>query len=350
MNAEAPSSYLVRELSDAAGAARWDRFVNACPNATFLHRAGWKTVIEESFRHQSHYIYVERGGEIAGVLPLVHMKSRIFGNALVSIPFGVYGGPAGEDEMALRLLDAHAIELGERLDVDHIEYRTARATRPDWVTKADLYFTFRRPIVADAERNLASIPRKQRAVVRQSLKNGLEAAIDDDADAIHAVYAESVRNLGTPVFARSYFRNLKRVFGNDCELLSIRKDGRVVSGVLSFYFRDEVLPYYGGGVPEARKLGAADFMYWDVMRRAGERGCRIFDFGRSKQGTGAYSFKKNWGFAPEPLQYQFRLRRGQDVPDVNPLNPKYRLMIAMWKRLPLPVANTLGPFIVRSLG
>ena len=348
MNADGPQ-HVLRELSEQDH-VRWDSYVEKTPAATFFHRAGWQRVIEDSFSHNTHYVYVERGGAITGVLPLVHLKSRLFGSALISIPFGVYGGPVADDATAHDLLDAHALDLANRLDVDYVEYRSREPSRPDWPCRDDLYFTFRRSIEADPEKNLKAIPRKQRAVVRQSLEKGLTTSLEDTADGVYGVYAQSVRNLGTPVFAKRYFRNLKQVFGKNCELLMIHKDGRPVSGVLSFYFRDEVLPYYGGGTPDARKLGANDLMYWDLMRRAGEAGYRVFDFGRSKAGTGAFSFKKNWGFAPAPLHYEYRLRRIDSVPDHNPLNPKYRLMIAAWKRLPLPLANTLGPFIVRNLG
>jgi FemAB-related protein (PEP-CTERM system-associated) len=120
--------------------------------------------------------------------------------------------------------------------------------------------------------------------------------------------------------------------------------------VLNFYFRDEVLPFYGGGIAAARQLAANDFMYWEVMRRACERGYRIFDFGRSKIGTGSYAFKCNWGFHPSPLIYQFRLAPGRSMPDLNPLNPKLAVFIAAWKHLPLMVATRLGPLIVRGIG
>ena len=119
---------------------------------------------------------------------------------------------------------------------------------------------------------------------------------------------------------------------------------------MSFYFRDEVLPYYGGGTTAARQLAGNDFMYWEVMRRGADRGCRLFDFGRSKIGTGAHAFKHNWGFVPDKLNYRFRLAPGASIPDNNPNNPKYKLFIAAWKRLPLPVANLLGPHLVRGLG
>ena len=120
--------------------------------------------------------------------------------------------------------------------------------------------------------------------------------------------------------------------------------------MLSFYFRDEVLPFYGGGIRSARTLAANDFMYWEVMRMACARGCRVFDFGRSKIGTGSYAFKRNWGFQPTPLVYQYYLAAGHRMPDLNPLNPKFRVLSSVWKRLPLAVTTRLGPLIVRGIG
>jgi len=331
--------------------ADWDRFVETCPDATFFHRAAWKRIIERSFGHKTHYLYVERDAIIEGVLPLVEIKHRIFGHSLSSTAFCVYGGPAAANEAAAGMLDEAARALAQRLNVDYLEYRSQEGRGYDgFVAKSDLYVTFRKPIEPEVEKNLLAIPRKQRAMVRKAIKLGLASEIDVDAQRLHRVYAESVRNLGTPVFSSRYFEELRREFGDQAEILIVVKDGRPVSGVLSFFFRDEVLPYYGGGTGAARDLAANDFMYWEVMRRACERGCRVFDFGRSKVGTGAFDFKKFWGFTPQPLHYQYLMRRGDKPPDLNPLNPKLRIFIEMWKRLPLPVANFLGPWIVKNLG
>jgi len=246
-------------------------------------------------------------------------------------------------------LEYEAQRLGRELGVHHLELRNVEQRNPEWPTQ-NLYVTFRKKIVGDVEANMLAIPRKQRAMVRKGMQNGLASEVDEDVGRLHHVYADSVRNLGTPVFPKAYFRSLKEEFGRDCDIVTIVKDGRAVASVLNFYFRDEVLPYYGGGTHEARALAANDFMYWEGMRRAAERGCRLFDFGRSKAGTGSYEFKCHWGFAPTPLCYEYRLRPGRAIPEVNPLNPKYRAFIALWKRLPLPVAKLLGPAIVRSLG
>ena len=334
----------------AGDAPRWDVFVHDCPEATFFHRAGWSTVLERAYGHRTHYLYAERAGRIEGVLPLGHIKSRLFGNALISNPFCVYGGVAATEEaVAIQLEDA-AAALASDLGVDYLELRNRQRQREGWPVK-QLYVSFRRSIDSDPEANLKAIPRKQRAMVRKGINAGLVSCTDVDSDRFFAVYAESVRNLGTPVFPKRYFQCLCDVFGEDCKVLTVTTpDGRAISSVLSFYFRDEVLPYYGGGTPEARALKGYDFLYWELMRRASEQGCRIFDYGRSKVGTGSYSFKKNWGFEPEPLPYQFHLVKAKQLPDVNPLNPKYQMFIKLWKKLPLPVANRLGPLLSRSLG
>lgn len=349
MNASS-SDFRIGVLDDGTR-ERWDRFVDAHPDATFFHRAGWQRVLERSFGHRTYFLYAASGDTIRGILPLIHVKSLLFGNYLASTAFCVYGGPVAENDAALKALDDAAVKLGQELGVGHIEYRYRAAREiPGWTAKSGLYATFRKAIHADPEKNMLEIPRKQRAMVRKGIKFELASEIVDTPARLHPVYAESVRNLGTPVFSRRYFDTLKQEFGDACEILMVTHQGRDVAGVLSFYFRDEVLPYYGGGTAAARQLAANDFMYWEVMRRACERGVRIFDFGRSKRGTGAFDFKKNWGFTPEPLHYVYKLHKSTELPDLNPLNPKFRLFIETWRRLPLPIANLIGPHIVRSLG
>lgn len=328
----------------------WDRFVATLPQATFFHRAGWRRVFEKAFGLSTHYTYAERDGAIVGVLPLVHMRSRLFGNTLGSTPFLVEGGAVAEDVETARLLEEHATELRDRLGATSLEMRGPCADPEGWIERADLYVNFRKPISGDSDANMAAIRRKQRAMIRKGLNLGLASTADHDADTLHRVYAESVHALGTPVFPRRYFRLLCQVFGEDAEIVTIRDGEAPVASVLSFYHRDMVMPYYGGGTAAARLKAGNDVMYWEVMRRGAERGCRVFDFGRSKVGTGAYDFKANWGFTPEPLRYRYRLRPGAALPNLNPTNPKYRLVIEAWKRLPLPVANAIGPFIARNLG
>ena len=348
VNTGAPDAVQVRKLQPA-DFSRWDEFVRDCSEATFFHRAGWSPVIERAFGHRTNFLFAEAEGRIEGVLPLAEVRSFLFGNTLVSLPFCVYGGVAATTDRARRALDSAAVTLAEERRVDHLEYRSLVPHHAEWA-HTDLYVTFRKAIDPDPETNLLEIPRKQRAMVRKGIKAGLTGEIDDGVERFFAAYSQSVHRLGTPVFPRRYFEILRETFGADCEVLNVTRNGVLVASVMSFYFRDEVLPYYGGGTEEAREVAGNDFMYWELMRRACERGLRVFDYGRSKRGTGSFDFKKNWGFEPQPLNYEYRLVKGKRVAEVNPLNPKYRLLIKLWQRMPLSLANRIGPLIARSLG
>ena len=347
----------VRELTDS-DAGRWDAFVMASPDGTFFHRSAWRGIVEEVFGHRAYFLYAERDGRVVGVLPLARQRSRLFGDALISLPFCVYGGVVSADRAAAdALLDA-AESLAVDLGVGHLECRNLQRQRAaaldepasDWST-TDLYVTFRRAIVADPEANMAAIPRKQRAMVRKGIKAGLVSVVDDDVDRFFDLYADNVHRHGTPAQSRRYFETLQRTFERDCQVMTVvTPDGRAVSSVLSFLFRNEVLPYYAGDAVVSRATAANDFKYWELMRRSADDGRTLFDYGRSKVGTGPYDFKRNWGFTPQPLAYEYKLVRAASVPENNPLNPKYRAFIALWRRMPLPMANRLGPLLARSLG
>ena len=329
---------------------RWRAFVAACPDASFFHRIEWRDLLQEVFGHRPHYLVAERAGGIVGVLPLAEVRSLLFGHALVSLPFAAHAGVAAISEDVIAPLHRAAAELARTLGVDHLELRNRVRREAGW-PQQDLYVNFRRPISGDHETNLLAIPRKQRAMVRKAMQRGLTATVERSAKHFFDLYADNVQRHGTPALPRSYFERLLSAFGEDCDALVVSApDGRPVSGVLSFWFRDEVLPYYAGDLPAARALAANDFKYWALMQRAADRGVRLFDYGRSKRGSGSYDFKRNWGFEPEPLAYEYTLCTGSKVPQHNPLNPKYRALIALWQRLPRPVANALGPRIVRGLG
>ena len=335
---------------DVAMAAQWDSFVLACPEATFFHRAGWQKIVQDIFHHDTYFLYVEAGGHIQGVLPLGHVKSWLFGNSLVGLPFAVYGGVAAVNAQAAEALEQEAQQIAKRLGVSHLEWRNVKPRHSDWPAQ-DLYVTFRKEILPEEAVNMQAIPRKQRAMVRKGIKNGLVSQLDHDVDRFFALYADNVHRHGTPAMPKRYFKALLKEFGADCEVLTVTApDGRPLSSVLSFYFRDEVLPYYAGDDESARDLAANDFKYWELMRRACERGLKMFDYGRSKQGTGSYAFKKNWGFEPKPLHYEYCLYTRAGIPQNNPSNSKFKLLIKTWRHLPIGLANWLGPFVVRNLG
>ncbi len=189
------------------GAAQWDAFVQRCPSASFFHRAGWQRILRDVFKHDTHYLYSHADGCIDGVLPLAHVDSLLFGKSLVSLPFAVYGGVAAEHEAAAHALESEARALAQRLGVAHLELRHVQPRHTDWPTQ-DLYVTFRREIHAGEEANMLAIPRKQRAMVRKGIKNGLVSAIDPDVDTFFALYADNVHRHGTPAMPKRYFQAL----------------------------------------------------------------------------------------------------------------------------------------------
>jgi FemAB-related protein (PEP-CTERM system-associated) len=219
---------------------------------------------------------------------------------------------------------------------------------------SETYLGFSRPLAGDDDAELLAIPRKQRAEVRKAL--GFELTVETgstarDRQAHFEVYATSVRNLGTPVFPPSLFAAVLDEFGEEADILTVRECGRPIASVLSLYWRGTVLPYWGGGTAEARTWRANDLMYYALMLHARkEKACNRFDFGRSKAGTGPAAFKRNWGFEPVPLSYAKLSLGGAPLRDINPMSAKYRFQVTAWQKLPLWLANRLGPLISRGLG
>ena len=356
MNAPMPKAKMsVREadLADANEAARLDAWVMQHSGGLPFHRPKWLTAIAAGTGQAAHCLIAETGGEIAAILPFHLVHSPLFGRALVSSGFAVGGGILSDSRVATRKLAAAICDLSVRWSCPTVELRGGSLPGGDWIEKSDAHANFRKALQPDDETELLAIPRKQRAEVRKGLDNCLTIETgreQRDLDWHYAVYAESVRNLGTPVFPRSLMTSVVEAFGDEADILTVLHDGKPVASVLSLYHQGTVMPYWGGGVWDARRLRANDVMYYALMNHARRRACTHFDFGRSKTGSGAFSFKKNWGFDPEPMSYAVHTADGQEPRDVNPNSPKYKAKIAMWQKLPLPIANWLGPWIAKGLG
>lgn len=340
----------VCDLSDVSDRSRVEAFVAAQPDSTPFHLPSWSLAIERGCGASAHYMVAERDGAIIGVLPLHAMRSPLFGNALVSAGFAVGGGVLGEGSA----LTEAAVHLAGRLGCPTVELRGGALPDDGWTIDSDTYLGFVQPLAIDDEAQLLAIPRKQRAEVRRAIGFGLEVQVGRDDQMIGAhyrVYAESVRNLGTPVFPAKLFREVINAFGDDADILTVLKDGHPLASVLTLYHRGVAMPYWGGSVAAARTWRANEMMYYALMLHVrAQKGCHSFDFGRSKAGTGPAAFKKNFGFTPTPLHYAKRALDGRVLRDINPLSPKYRMQIALWQKLPLPVANLIGPWISRGLG
>lgn len=343
------------DLADPHEAARLECFVAAHAEATPFHRPAWLQAVAAGTGNQALALVAERQDEIVAYLPLNEIHSPIFGRLLASSGFAVGGGLlVAEGANAAALFHA-AEELALRRSCPAIELRGGVLPRglSGWTLKNESHCGFVLPLAGDDEAQLQAIPRKQRAEVRKGLANPLEVETgtsERDRAAHYAVYAESVRNLGTPVFPRALFDAVLDRFGPDADILTVRHEGNPVASVLSLYHRGAVMPYWGGGAWAARGLRANDRMYFALMLHARRRGCTHFDFGRSKTNSGAYHFKRNWGFEPEPLTYASWTAPGAQARDADPTSARHKLQIAVWQRLPLGLANRLGPWIARGLG
>lgn len=340
-------------ISDGVADSDLAGFLSDTPGSTPFHSAAWGHAIEQSTGHRWHCLSArDADGALIGVLPLHHIRSRLFGSALVSSGFAVDGGIVVRDPRAIAPLADAAIALARELGLAGVELRGG-ALPDGWAHDRMSHLGFVRPLAADAEAELSAIPRKHRAEVRKALANPLDVSVGRsvaDRAAHYTAYATSVRNLGTPVFPKRLFAAVLDQFGEDADILTVRHDGAVVASVLSLYWKGVVMPYWGGGTQAARGLRANERMYFALMDHARERGCKHFDFGRSKTGSGPAAYKKNWGFEGEPLSYARWAEAGAAVRDTNPTSSKYALMVKTWQRLPLPIANAIGPMIARQLG
>ena len=341
-------------VADASDDARIAEFLAAHPDTTPFHQLAWLDAVSAATGHHATVLLCEERGGIAGLLPLHRVQSPLLGSALISTGFAVGGGILAATPRAASLLAGAAEELAGRLACPSIELRGGALPegRKGWTVRRDAHAGFVTPLAADPDAQLLAVPRKQRAEVRRGLGHAMNVSVGtgpDDRAAHYAVYAESVRNLGTPVFPRALFDAVLDRFGDAADILTLRHAGLPVASVLSLYHRGAVMPYWGGGTAAARALRANDVMYYALMNHARERGSERFDFGRSKTGSGAFQFKRNWGFEPQPLAYASWTADGLPPRDADPTSPRYRAKIAAWRKLPLGIANRLGPLIARGL-
>ena len=335
------------EVGRAFSPAEWDGYLDTRPEATLFHRTAWLSIVERTFGYTPCSLVARRGGIVCGIVPLYRLRLFPRGTAMISSPMSVYGGIVADDEEARAELLEEARRMAGAAQVDYLELRHLEPVQG--LVTGTRYVTFRREIDPDPDVNMARIPRNQRRSIRVAQKHGLRGVFGgiELLDPFYDIYLESTRNLGSPVFPKSLFARCFEGLGSSCEILAIYAGERMVSGVMTFYYRDQVLPYYGGARRDAFHLACNDFMYWSLLDGASRRGLKLFDFGRSKRDSGSYHFKRHWGFEPRPLAYQYHLVRARSLPDLSPMNPRYALVIGAWKHMPLPLARRLGPMLVR---
>ncbi len=341
------------DLSDPAACRRIESFVAGRKESEFFHRPQWSRAVERGCGQKSHLLLAEDGsGAIIGCLPLTEIRSFLFGHALVSTGFGTGGGILASDEAAVAALADSAWALAGSLGCGSAELRGG-ALPEGWPRREGVHAAFSTGLSADPEAMLAAMPKRQRYEVRRALACGMEVSAGNDPrhlGAFYRVYAECVRNLGTPVFPAALFEAMAGEFGEDCDVLVVWKEGRPVAANFNLYHAGTGQCHWGGGTEEARHNRANDLMMYAYLRHLAERGCTRADFGRSKLGSGAYERKKLWHLDERPLVYAVRTAVGAAPRDVSPASARYRLQVELWKKLPLPLANFAGPYIARGLG
>ncbi|MEM6907714.1 MAG: FemAB family XrtA/PEP-CTERM system-associated protein [Pseudomonadota bacterium] len=319
--------------------------------ASLFHRPGWLRAVEQGTGQRAAGLVAQRLGTVTGWLPLTEVRSKLFGRALISSGFGVGGGICAEEDSAKMALATAAQRHAESNGFRNIELRGGQVPS-GWRSWNDKHCGFERALAADDEAELLAIPRKARAEVRKGLKQDLDVRVGrsrSDLAAHFATFSASVHNLGTPVFPRKLFAAMLQAFPDSSDILTVFKADKPLASVLSFYHAEAVMPFWGGGTLAARSAHASELMYYELMRHARRRGMARFDFGRSKTGSGPFRFKKNWGFDPVPLTYAAWDAPGCAARDVDPTSKAYARKIELWKRLPLPLANAVGPLIARGL-
>lgn len=343
------------DLSDPGEIMRLENFVANHPDGSPFHRPAWFLPVAQATGNRALALVQERRGEIVGYLPLNVIRSPIFGNMLASTGFAVGGGLLVAEGGEPQAVFAATEELAARLSSPTIELRggVLPQAADGWSLRTESHCNFARPLADDDEAELLAIPRKQRAEVRKALANELTIETGNaerDRAAHYAVFAESYRNLGTPVFSRALLDSVVNAFGDDADILTVRYEDRPIASVITLYHKGAAMPYWGGGTREARSLRANDRMYYELMLHGRRRGCTTFDFGRSKTSSGAYHFKRNWGFEADPLAYATWTAPGAPKREADPTSSKLSLQIEFWKKLPLGLANRLGPLIARGIG
>src|SRR5579872_42575 len=326
---------------------QWDRFVTASPAGTFCHLLGWSRVVKEVFGHRSFHLVARNEDGISGVFPISWVKNRVFGDCMVSSPLAVYGGICAQDEESYFGLLKAGSDLANRLGVKYREMRNRTEPFATSLPGRDLYVTFTQDLSAGPEKLMQRLPRDTRYAVRKSLKAGLDWTEDLSLDEFYEIYARSVHRLGTPVFSKKMFALMRSEFPTQCRLFGVRKQGKGIAGVLCFYFRDQVMPYYGAALPEFYKDSPNNFMYWSLIAQSCHEGLGTFDFGRSKRGTGSYQFKSSWSMEETALPYRYQLIRAKAIPHLSPVDQKFRASVALWKKLPFACTKILGPRVIR---
>jgi serine/alanine adding enzyme len=338
-------------LCSAADDARWDDYVLQSPRAHAYHLSAWRRIIDTSFGHRTYYLMSEDAeGRVNGVLPLVRLRSRIFGDFMVSVPYVNYGGPCADNEEIARALIGESARLGEANRVHHVEVRLEAAT--DYGLRVrSAKVSMRLPLPASPDQLWKGFPSKLRSQVKRAQQESMDVRIgrEQELDAFYEVFAANMRDLGTPVYAKKFFATVLRELPDSACICSLYLHGKPVAAGFLIGFRDTLEIPWASSLRRYGRLSPNMLLYWSVLKYACERGYARFDFGRSSPDSGPYRFKAQWGASPVTLHWHYWVPEGTELPDLTPRNPRYQLAVRVWQRLPVALTKIIGPSIVKNL-
>ena len=340
----------VRELRDD-DRDRVDRYVASSPDSTLYHRTGWKDIVEDVFAHRVTYLLAEgRDDGLRGLLPMAHLRSRLFGNYFVSMPYVNYGGVCADDGTARDALLGEAVGIARRSNAEFVEFRqTVRLGNGMPVKEKKVAMTLALPPTSGELWD--TFHSKVRSQIKRPQKEGLTFRVGglEEVDPFYRVFSRNMRDLGTPVYPKRFFQAILRRFPESTWICTVYRDEAPLASGFLCGFKDRLEIPWASSLREFSRLSPNMLLYWGALRFGCEAGYKVFDFGRSTPGEGTYRFKEQWGAKPVPLYWHYWLRGEAGLPELNPSNRKYAAAIALWKRLPLAVANAVGPRIVRNL-
>ncbi|MEO0364752.1 MAG: FemAB family XrtA/PEP-CTERM system-associated protein [Pseudomonadota bacterium] len=344
------SGITVRAVDFSGGDSGWSDFVSTHPACTHYHRPEWASVIQSEFRQTPHYLIAHDASGVRGVLPLVRLRSRLFGDFLVSMPYLNYGGILATDDTARdALLDA-AIDCAQSLGVSHLELREQSESNRDLAVRTDkVSMVLELPESIDELGK--AIGSKRRSQVRRPLRENPDIQVGgvELVDRFYQVFARNMRDLGTPVYAKSFFLRMAQTFPEDVRIVTITVNDSPAAAAFLIGHGEQLEIPWASTVRDFNKISINMLLYWEVLRYAIDSGFKRFDFGRSTKDAGTYRFKRQWGAEPQQLYWHYWLSEGVEPPKLNPDNPKFALAIRAWQKLPVGLANVIGPRIVRNL-
>ena len=336
--------------TDTPDASQWREFTESINHSNIYHDVKWCDLIKSNFGHTPYYITCRKSdGGLCGVFPVIHMNSRLFGSFLISMPYFNYGGPLSEYALVEQKMMDYAAELGAKLDCSHLEVRETHP-RDNWLSKQHKV-TMILPLPEDDKTLDAQLGSKVRAQVKRAAREDLEFSLGgvDLLTDFYRVFSQNMRDLGTPVYSKQFFKSILESFPDEASLAIVTHKHKPVAAGFLLGHRDKLEIPWASSLRKANPLGANMYMYRQILRSAIEQRYQYFDFGRSSPQASTYQYKKQWGAQEHPLYWHYWMQGEQELPELNPNNPKYKLAIGVWQHLPVSIANAIGPKVVRNL-